>query len=135
MSSFISSLAQNLFTFAVLIHINNQALLNIHIYYFSHLFHVLAMFQLYYIFNYFMHFSMFFSIILLRKISPGKSYQNHFKFTTWIHCIIPIYMFLITSWYIWSFFYILGCFLVFLFRKMLTGNIVIFIITFISLYL
>ena len=50
MSSFISSLAQNLFIFAVLIHmvvlINNQALINIHIYYFSHLFHVLAMFQL-----------------------------------------------------------------------------------------
>ena len=44
MSSFISSLAQNLFIFAVLIHmvvlINNQALINIHIYYFSHLFHV-----------------------------------------------------------------------------------------------
>ena len=39
-----------------------------------------------------MHFGMFFSIILLRKISPGKSYQNQFKFTTWIHCIIPIYM-------------------------------------------
>ena len=37
-----------------------------------------------------------FSVFLLRKISPGKSYQNHFKFTTWIHCIIPIYMFVIT---------------------------------------
>ena len=50
MSSFISSLAQNIFIFAVLIHmvvlINNQALINIHIYYFSHLFYVLAMFQL-----------------------------------------------------------------------------------------
>ena len=44
MSSFISSLAQNLFIFAVLIHmvvlINNQALINIQIYYFSHFFHV-----------------------------------------------------------------------------------------------
>ena len=44
MSSFISSLAQNLFIFGVLIHmvvfIYNQALINIHIYYFSHLFHV-----------------------------------------------------------------------------------------------
>ena len=50
MSSFISSLAQNLFMFAVVIHmvvlIDNQALINIHIYYFSHFFHVLAMFQL-----------------------------------------------------------------------------------------
>ena len=44
MSSFISNLAQNLFIFAVLIHkvvlINNQALINIHMYYFSHFFHV-----------------------------------------------------------------------------------------------
>ena len=44
MSSFISSLAQNLFIFAVLIHmgvlIDNQALIKIHIYYFSHIFHV-----------------------------------------------------------------------------------------------
>ena len=44
MSSFISSLAQNLFIFAVLIHmvvlINNQALINIHMYYFSHFFYV-----------------------------------------------------------------------------------------------
>ena len=44
MSSFMSSLAQNLFIFAVLIHmvvlINNQAFINIHIYYFSHFFHV-----------------------------------------------------------------------------------------------
>ena len=46
MSSFISSLAQNLFIFAVLIHmvvlINNQALINIQIYYFSHVFHVFS---------------------------------------------------------------------------------------------
>ena len=69
---------------------------------------------------------MFFSVFLLRKISPGKSFQNHFKFTTWIHYIIPIYMFVITSWYILLFFWILGWFLVFLFRKMLTGNIIIF---------
>ena len=44
MSSFISSLAQNLFIFAVLIHmvvlINNQALINIQIYYFFHFFHI-----------------------------------------------------------------------------------------------
>ena len=44
MSSFISSLAQKIFIFAVLIHmvnlINNQALINIHIYYFSHFVHV-----------------------------------------------------------------------------------------------
>ena len=50
MSSFISSLAQNLFIFAVLIHkvvlINNQALINIHMYYFSHFSMFLAMFQL-----------------------------------------------------------------------------------------
>ena len=25
-----------------------------------------------------------FSVFLLRKILPGKSYQNHFKFTTWM---------------------------------------------------
>ena len=50
MSSFISSLAQNLFIFAVLIHmvvlINNQALINIQIYYFFHFSIFLAMFQL-----------------------------------------------------------------------------------------
>ena len=50
MSSFISNLTQNLFVFAVLIHmvglIDNQALINIHLYYFSYFFHVLAMFQL-----------------------------------------------------------------------------------------
>ena len=44
MSSFISSFAQNLFIFAVLIHmvvlINNQALINIQIYYFFHFFHI-----------------------------------------------------------------------------------------------
>ena len=44
MSSFISSLAHNLFIFAVLIHmvvlINNQALINIQIYYFFHFFHI-----------------------------------------------------------------------------------------------
>ena len=44
MSSFISNLAQNLFIFVVLIHmvvlIDNQALINIHIYYLSHFFHV-----------------------------------------------------------------------------------------------
>ena len=44
MFSFISSLTQNLFTFAVLIHVvflmDNQALINIHLYYFSYFFHV-----------------------------------------------------------------------------------------------
>ena len=44
MSSSISSLNQNLFMFAVLIHmvvlIENQALINIHLYYFSYFFHV-----------------------------------------------------------------------------------------------
>ena len=44
MSSSISSLTQNLFMFAVLIHmvvlIDNQALINIHLYYFSFFFHV-----------------------------------------------------------------------------------------------
>ena len=50
MSSFISSSTQNLFIFAVVIHmvvlIDNQALINIHIYYFSHFSMFLAMFQL-----------------------------------------------------------------------------------------
>ena len=51
MSSFISSLTQNLFIFAMLIHMvvlidNHEALMNIHLYYFSYFFHVLAMFQL-----------------------------------------------------------------------------------------
>ena len=51
MSSYISSLTQNLFIFAVLIHmvvlIDNQTLINIHIYYFSYFFSMfLAMFQL-----------------------------------------------------------------------------------------
>ena len=44
MSSFISSLTKNLFIFAVLIHmvvlIDNQALMNFHLYYFSYFFHV-----------------------------------------------------------------------------------------------
>ena len=44
MSSFISSLTQNLFIFSVLIHmvvlIDNQALIYIHLYYFSYFFHV-----------------------------------------------------------------------------------------------
>ena len=44
MSSFILSLTQNLFIFAVLIHmvvlIDNQALIDIHLYYFSYFFHV-----------------------------------------------------------------------------------------------
>ena len=44
MSSFISSLTHNLFIFAVLIHmvvpIDNQALINIYLYYFSYFFHV-----------------------------------------------------------------------------------------------
>ena len=44
MSSFISSSTQNLFIFAVLIYmvvlIDNQALINIHLYYFSYFFHV-----------------------------------------------------------------------------------------------
>ena len=50
MSSFISNLTQNPFIFVVLIHkvvlIDNQALINIHLYYLSYFFHVLAMFQL-----------------------------------------------------------------------------------------
>ena len=50
MSSFISSLTQNLFIFALLIHmvilIDNQALIDIHLYYFSYFFMFLAMFQL-----------------------------------------------------------------------------------------
>ena len=45
-SSFISSLTQNLFIFAVLIHmvvlIDNQALINIHLYYISYFFHVFS---------------------------------------------------------------------------------------------
>ena len=44
MSSFISSLTQNLFIFVVSIHmgvlIDNQALINIHLSYFSYFFHV-----------------------------------------------------------------------------------------------
>ena len=44
MSSLISSLTHNFFIFAVLIHmvvpIDNQALMNIHLYYFSYFFHV-----------------------------------------------------------------------------------------------
>ena len=44
MSSSISSLTQNLFIFTVLIHmvvlIENQVLINIHLYYFSYFFHV-----------------------------------------------------------------------------------------------
>ena len=72
MSSFISSLAQNLFIFAVLIHmvvlINNQALINIQIYYFSHFFHVLAMFQL--------------RIYLCEKIVKAKDHvQFYIKFS------------------------------------------------------
>ena len=63
-----------------------------------------------YIFNNFLHFLYVFSVFLLRKISPGKSYQNHFKFTTWIHCIISIYMFVITSWYNHYFSAFLGVF-------------------------
>ena len=43
MFSFTSSLTQNLFIFAVLIHmvvlIDNQALINIHLYHFSYFFH------------------------------------------------------------------------------------------------
>ena len=60
MSSFISSLAQNLFIFAVLIHkvvlINNQTLINIHMYYFSHFFHVFG--------NYIYHNFHFFVLII-----------------------------------------------------------------------
>ena len=50
MSSSISSLTKNLFMFAVLIHmvvlIENQALINIHLYYFSYFSMFLAMFRL-----------------------------------------------------------------------------------------
>ena len=95
MSSFISSLAQNLFIFAVLIHkvvlINNQALINIHMYYFS-------------------HFSMFLAMFQLRNICVGKllrqkimssfissSTQNLFKFATLLHCITYINMWVLSS--------------------------------------
>ena len=89
MSSFISSLAQNLIIFAVLIHmvvlINNQALINIHIYYFSHLFHVF--WQCFNLENIFVG-------KLLRQMSSfiSSSTQNLFKFATMLHCITHINM-------------------------------------------
>ena len=81
MSSFISSLTRNLFTFAVLIHmvvpIDYQALINIHLYYFSYFFHVFGNVSTYKIVGV--------GKLLRQKIMSSfisSSTQNLFKFAT-----------------------------------------------------
>ena len=80
------------------------------------------------IFDNFLHFMVFSSLYLLRKTWPVKvlrfliksrflwsSHQNLIKFDTWIHCIVPINMWVITCWYIllFSVFFIVFFFSIF----------------------
>ena len=99
LSSFISSLAQNLFIFAGLIHkvvlINNQALINIHMYYFSHFFHVFGNVSTYVE-------NICVGKLLRQKIMSSfisSSTQNLFKFAILLHCITCINIWVLSSWY------------------------------------
>ena len=51
-----------------------------------------------------------------------SSHQNHFKFATWIHCIILINMCRISSWYILSFFCIFGVLSLFFLKSWLLSS-------------
>ena len=54
---------------------------------------------------------------LIKSSFLWSSHQIHFKFATLIHCIIPINVWMISSWYFFLFSAFLGVFSVFLLRK------------------
>ena len=96
MSSFICSLTQNLFIFAVLIHmvvlIDNQALINIHLYYFSYFFPCFS--QCFNLEN------IWCGKIVLDKRSCPVLYQVQlriFSFAIWLHFITHINMWVFSS--------------------------------------
>ena len=80
-----------------------------------------------YVLSFFCNFSVFITVFYLEKCGlekksnfPSSSHQIHIKFATWIHCIIPINICKISTWYFsyFLYFWLLFFFSLFLLWKM-----------------